>query len=227
VAKGRDVTTFDDDFYRDILEGIAVHADNAFYRDILDTITRHQAPEVGVALNKNQMASKQWLADALFEAGGPRLGRVLILGGWIGALGAVLLHDRRFVIDGVVSVDIDPRCAPIALALNATHVRTGRFDAVTADMYDIDYKAPTDAGAADLVINTSCEHLDQFDRWYARIAPGQRLVMQSNDYFAVSEHVNCVPDLATFRAQAPLATVQFAGQKQLRRYVRFMQIGFK
>ena len=112
------MTTFDDDFYRDILEGIAVHADNAFYRDVLDTITRYQAPEVGVALNKNQMASKRWLADALFEAGGSRLGRVLILGGWVGALGAVLLHDRRFAIDGVVSVDIDPSCAPIALALS-------------------------------------------------------------------------------------------------------------
>ena len=126
------MTTFDDDFYRDILEGIAVHADNAFYRDVLDTITRYQAPEVGVALNKNQMASKRWLADALFEAGGSRLGRVLILGGWVGALGAVLLHDRRFAIDGVVSVDIDPSCASIALALNATLVRRGRFDAITS-----------------------------------------------------------------------------------------------
>jgi hypothetical protein len=174
------------------------------------------------------MASKRWLADALFEAGGSRLGRVLILGGWVGALGAVLLHDRRFAIDGVVSVDIDPSCAPIALALNATHVRRGRFDAVTADMLDIDYAAPAGAaGPADLVINTSCEHLAEFDRWYARIAPGQRLVMQSNDYFAVREHVNCVPDLAAFRAQAPLSTVQFTGQKQMRRYVRFMQIGFK
>ena len=62
------MTTFNDDFYRDILEGIAVHADSAFYRDILDTITRHQAPELAVALNKNQMASKRWLADALFDA---------------------------------------------------------------------------------------------------------------------------------------------------------------
>ena len=47
--------------------------------------------------------------------------------------------------------------------------------------------------------------------------------MQSNDYFAVREHVNCVPDLAAFRAQAPLSIVQFTGQKQMRRYVRFMQ----
>jgi hypothetical protein len=216
------VTTFNDDFYRDILEGIAVHADSAFYRDILDTITRHQAPELVVALNKNQMASKRWLADALFDAAGPRLGRVLILGGWVGALGAVLLHDHRFEIDSVTSIDIDPHCAPLAEALNATHVRDGTFEARTVDMLDIDY-----AGRADLVINTSCEHLGAFDRWYARIPDGQRLVMQSNDYFAVSEHVNCVPDLATFRAQAPLADVQFAGQRRMRRYTRFMLIGTK
>jgi len=222
------MTTFDDDFYRDILEGIAVHSGNAFYRDILDTLTKHQSPDVGVALNKNQMASKRWLADALFEAGGTALGRVLVLGGWVGALSAVLLHDRRFSIERVISIDIDPRCAPIARSLNAAHVRSGRFDAVTTDMLDIDYARPLGAAApADLVINTSCEHLPQFDRWYARIPQGQRLVMQSNDYFAVPEHVNCAPDLAAFRAQAPLATVQFAGQKQMRRYVRFMQIGFK
>ncbi|HET8831643.1 MAG TPA: class I SAM-dependent methyltransferase [Casimicrobiaceae bacterium] len=222
------MTTFDDDFYRDILEGIAVHSGNPFYRDILDTLTRHQSPELGVALNKNQMASKRWLADALFDAGGAELGRVLILGGWVGALGAVLLHDRRFSIDSIVSIDIDPRCAPIALSLNATHVKSGRFDAATIDMLDIDYETPLGAPApADLVINTSCEHLPRFDRWYARIPQGQRLVMQSNDYFAVAGHVNCAPDLATFRRQAPLATLQFAGQKQMRRYIRFMQIGFK
>ena len=96
------MTTFNDEFYRDILEGIAVHAGNAFYRDILDAITRHQAPEIGIALNKNQMASKRWLADALFDAGGPRLGRVLILGGWVGALGAVLLsvlvHQKLYML---------------------------------------------------------------------------------------------------------------------------------
>ena len=170
AAKGHDVTTFDDDFYRDILEGIAVHADNAFYRDVLDTITRHQAPEVGVALNKNQMASKRWLADALFEAAGSRLGRVLILGGWVGALGAVLLHDRRFAIDGVVSVDIDPRCAPVALALNATHVRRRSVRrALPPTCSTSTTRRRGRAGPADLVINTSCEHLAEFDRWYARI----------------------------------------------------------
>lgn len=217
------MTTFGDEFYRDILEGMAVYADSAFHRDILATLTRHQEAGIGVALNKNQMASKRWLAGSLYAAVGGHLGRVLILGGWIGALAAVLLHDRRFTIDRIVSLDIDPRWEPVALSLNATHVRAGRFEARTADMREIDHAAER----ADLVINTSCEHVIEFDRWYARVPDGQRLVLQSNDYVACAEHVNCVPDLAAFRAQAPMRDVQFAGQRTMRRYVRFMLIGRK
>ena len=221
------MTTFDDAFYRDILEGLAVYCDSAFQRDILATISRHQEPRIAVALNKNQMASKVWLVEALLAAAGPHLGRVLILGGWVGALAAVLLHDRRFVVERVDSIDIDPRCAPVAESLNATHVRSGRFAARTADMVELDYAREFNGEGADLVINTSCEHLAEFDRWYVRIPAGQLLVMQSNDYFACAEHVNCVPDLAAFRSQAPLGKVLFAGERRMRHYVRFMLIGRK
>lgn len=215
------MTSFDDEFYRDILAGMAVCTDSDFLRDILATLTRHQEPGIAVALNRNQMASKRWLVDTLHATAGGRFRNVMILGGWIGALAAVLLHDRRFDIDRIVSVDVDPRCAPLALSLNATHVGAGRFEARTADMREIDYGAE----AADLLINTSCEHVADFARWYARVPAGQRLVLQSNDYVAISEHVNCVPDLATFCAQAPMRDVLFAGERAMRRYVRFMLIG--
>ncbi len=82
-------------------------------------------------------------------------------------------------------------------------------------------------GKADLLINTSCEHLAEFGRWYERVPAGQRLVLQSNDYFACDQHVNCVADLAAFRAQAPMQEVLFAGERRMRRYVRFMLIGRK
>ena len=88
-----------------------------------------------------------------------------------------------------------------------THVRAGKFAAVTADMLDHDYAGGANAaGAPKLVVNTSCEHLEAFDRWYARIPDGQLLALQSNDYFACSEHVNCVPDLAAFRRRHRCAT---------------------
>jgi len=223
------LTTATDEFYRDLIEGLAIYTGSALQRDVLATISRYDEPDIGAAFNKNQIASKMWLAESLLGAIGPDLGDVTILGGWFGVLGAVLLHDPRFTIGKVVSIDIDPRCAAIAESVNATHVRAGRFAARTADMLDVDYARP-EAGRPgappdDLVINTSCEHLAAFDRWYERIPPGKRLVLQSNDYFACAQHVNCVPDLAAFQAQAPMREVLYAGERRMRRYVRFMLIG--
>lgn len=223
------MTNEQDEFYRDILEGMALYARSALQRDVLATLSRHDTPTLGQALNKNQIASKMWLADALLDTVGPNLGEVVVLGGWFGVLAAVLLHDPRFTIGRVVSLDIDPRCADVALSLNATHVRTGQFTARTADMLDYDYGGDAAAATrnASLVINTSCEHLADFDRWYDRIPAGQLLVLQSNDYYACREHINSVPDLETFRAKAPMREPLFAGEHQLRRYVRFMLIGRK
>src|SRR6185437_454552 len=122
------------------------------------------------------------------------------------------LHDPRFAIDSVLSIDIDPRCAPIAESLNATHVRAGRYAAETADMLGFDYggrggdgggngNGNGDFGAIDdgsgggasgrdgenrnrggrfdLVINTSCEHLEDFAGWYRQVPAGQLMVLQS------------------------------------------------
>ena len=225
------MTSEKDEFYRDILEGMAIYAGNALLRDVLATISQYDEPALGAAFNKNQIGSKMWLADSLLDAVGPELRSVVILGGWFGVLGAVLLHDPRFSIGKVLSIDIDPRCASIAEALNATHMRMARFAAQTADMLEVDYELErSDTAAtegADLVINTSCEHLGEFGRWYDRIPAGQLLVLQSNDYYGCAEHVNCVPDLATFRATAPMREVLFAGQRSFGRYIRFMLIGTK
>ena len=128
-------------------------------------------------------------------------------------------------------MDLDPRCAAIAESLNATHLRAGKFAAQTADMLAMDYAPGRSRGDAaqgvEVVINTSCEHFREFGRWYDRIPPEQLLVLQSNDYYVCGEHVNCVPDLATFRSQAPMREVLFAGERKMPHYVRFMLIGRK
>ena len=136
---------------------------------------------------------------------------------------------RRFAIGRITSIDIDPACAPVAECLNARHAAAGRFEARTADMLDVDYmgRRRRDQGAPTLIINTSSEHLAEFDRWFARIPAGPWLALQSNDYFACDEHVNSVASLAAFQEQAPLAHLRFAGERRLRRYTRFMLIGRK
>jgi len=143
-----------DEFYRDILEGMALYTRSAFQRDVLKTLSRLDEPALAEALNKNQIASKLWLADALFGAVGAELGNVLVLGGWFGVLPAILLHDARFAIAKVTSLDVDPRCAGVALALNDTHVRAGKFAAVTADMVDYDYAGGANAAGAPKLVST-------------------------------------------------------------------------
>ena len=75
------------------------------------------------------------------------------------------------------------------------------------------------------MINTSCEHVPDLHRWYARLPDGQPVVLQSNDYFACSEHVNCVSNLAEFARQVPLRDLRYEGERKMRRYTRFMRIG--
>jgi hypothetical protein len=95
-------------------------------------------------------------------------------------------------------------------------------------MRTLDYpQADAAATPPDLLVNTSCEHIEGFAEWYRRVPAGQLVAMQSNDYFAIPDHVNCVRDLEAFRAQVPLAEELFAGVQPHKRYRRFMLIGRK
>ena len=190
------------------------------------------------ALNHNQIACKTWLLDALFGTLGGRFGTVSLLGGWYGVLGALLLGDDRFQVDRVLSYDIDPDCARVAGWLNRKHTPDGRFQAVTADVRELDYErldgrvaAPGAAGngaqGANLVINTSCEHMAPTSAWYDGVPPGTLQVHQSNDYFDCPEHVNCMADLEAFKADLPMGEVLYQGSMARKRYTRFMLIGRK
>ncbi len=214
--------------FKDILDGLAVLNDDPFIRDVRNTILRFPDSRLGVALNKKQTACKKWALEELRRACGPELGTVHVLAGWYGLLGAMLLNAPALRIAHLTVVDRDPSCEPVALALNATPARAGRFAFRCHDILTLDYAAPPEAlERPDLVINTSCEHLDRFEAWYARLPDGMLLLLQSNDYRRIPEHVNCVDSLQAFRAQAPLGQTLFAGELELGKYTRFMLIGRK
>ncbi|MGI9384901.1 MAG: class I SAM-dependent methyltransferase, partial [Methyloligellaceae bacterium] len=124
--------------------------------------------------------------------------------------------------------DVNPLCEPVALSLNATPAAEGRFAFRHHDILALDYAAlPPGLGRPALIVNTSCEHLDRFEAWFAGIPRGMLVLLQSNDYRAIPEHVNCVDTLAAFQAQAPLSDVLYAGELRLDKYTRFMLIGRK
>lgn len=209
--------------FHDLLRGMAALSGHRIVADIARLYGKGAPPDLSIACNHKQIASKQWLVEALVETYPKPEGPVWVLGAWYGVLGALLLDDERLAIPEIVSLDIDPTCAPVADTLNHRHVAAGRFRAVTADMTAVDFAAQSPAPG--LVINTSCEHLDDVPGWIATLPKRVPLVLQSNDYFREPDHRSCVPSLDAFREQAGLSEVWFSGARPAKNYTRFMLIG--
>ena len=207
----------------DLLRGAAVLTGNDVLLRLARTVSRFPEAELHVAFNHRQVASKIWARDELARHAAGRHERIWIVGGWYGVLSALLFADDRISIGKIESVDIDPAVAAVAESLNEPQFADGRFTARTADMYALNYAA-MNAGP-DLVINTSCEHIADLPGWLALIPHGTRIILQSNDYFAESQHVNSQANLEDFAAIAGLSEVDFAGSLYLRKYTRFMLIG--
>ncbi len=216
-----------DAVFHTVLDGLARYTGDPFVADISETVKRFADPYLAHALNKNQMASKRWLVDSLADYAPGPIGTAWVLGGWYGVMAGLLLADKRLAIGRVLSIDLDPDCVEIAECLNRRHVAEGRFLAVTADMHGLDYDAPEIGATPDLIVNTSCEHLDPFAGWYAPLPSGVLLALQSNDMFDEPVHTNCVADLDAFRAQATMRDELYGGALKLKRYTRFMLIGRK
>ena len=77
------------------------------------------------------------------------------------------------------------------------------------------------------IINTSCEHIDNFETWYEKIPSGKLVVLQCNDYDEIEEHVNTHENIESFAQQTPMETELYSGEIDLGKYKRFMRIGFK
>jgi hypothetical protein len=173
-----------------------------------------------------QLKSKEWLIGALEMAVHPKVDCVMptpfsidIHGGWVGVL-ASMLFQSRIPVKQIRSIDIDPSCEPIATMMNKGEEMIGKFKAVTADMCDI-------RSDADVVINTSCEHItqDRYDLWVGGLPHNSLLVLQSNNY-SITDHVRTAETLDDFVSQSDI-NVLWAGELELPLYTRWMIIGKK
>ena len=203
----------------DLMRGVAAYTASPLMKGLADVLARHPDADLGNAFNHKQVGCKMWARDALCETLGGDFGRIVILGGWYGILAGILFDDPRFSIGAIDSYDIDPSVASVAETLNRGWKE--RFSAMTADMYALDYRAL----GADLVINTSCEHIADLRAWLSLLPEGSRVLLQSNDYFSEPTHINWVPSLDAFVAQAGLADLRFSGSLRMKKYTRFMLIG--
>jgi len=167
-----------------------------------------------------QMKSKSWLINELarnkkHHKSWPTID---IHGGWVGTLASMLFQSDMY-ISSINSIDINPECEAIATTMNQTEHEAGKFKAITADMCSF-------KSQADIIINTSCEHItqDQYDTWLA-LQPNALFVLQSNNY-DIPEHVRTAKDLEEFKQQSNLE-VLWAGHLETQLYTRWMIIGKK
>ena len=188
--------------------------------------------------SRGQIESKLWLIKELKKCN-IDLGIVFLCGGWYATL-ATMLFESTINVDKIRSFDIDPSCRSIAETFNKPWVKDNwKFKSSTKDIMDINYEferyeviradgttCPLD-DTPDTIINTSCEHIENFEEWYAKIPVGKLVILQSNNFFDVDEHVNCVEDCTQLRITAPMTTQLYAGELQLPKYKRFMLIGYK
>ena len=165
-----------------------------------------------------QLRSKEWLVDCLDELIDYGV-NIDIHGGWVGVL-ASMLFQSNIPCKFIRSIDIDNSCEKIANTMNQLEYNKGLFRAVTADMTCI-------RSDADVVINTSTEHLsqDQYDLWLSGLPNNALIVVQGNNY-NIPEHVRISKDLDEFVEQCQL-DIKFIGELELPIYKRYMIIGRK
>jgi hypothetical protein len=190
-------------------------------------------------LSRGQLQSKLWLVDELKNIG-VDLGVVFLCAGWYGTL-ATLMFESGIHFEKIRSFDIDPTVDTIAEIFNKPYVMDNwKFKSSCQDIHDIDFKEnhgyrvyKTNGepeilwDTPDTIINTSCEHINNFEEWYAKIPNGKLVILQCNDYVEIEEHVNCHETLQGFEKQTPLEVELFSGEIQLDKYKRYMRIGYK
>ena len=172
---------------------------------------------------KGQVRSKIWLIERLEGCVDlDNFHDIVIHGGWNGVL-ASLLFNSNLKINSIISVDIDPTCKDTANTVNKQQEMLGKFRAETADMSYYKYdKAPT------IVINTSTEHVtdETLQDWFLNIPNNALIVLQSNNYFELDEHINCVKSVEELSKKLPMAILdQSIFETPL--YNRFTVIGHK
>ena len=189
-------------------------------------------------LSQGQIKSKKWLIEEVIKLN-LDLGTVFLCAGWYATL-ATMLFESSIKIDKIRSFDTDPSCVSIAEIFNKPWVlEDWKFKSCTKNILDINYDFYTYgvvrsngticelSDCPNTIINTSCEHIENFNIWYNLIPKDKIVILQTNNYGEIEDHINCSSSLEEFRTQTPMTTLLYEGELVLDKYSRYMRIGIK
>ncbi len=167
------------------------------------------------SLSFNQERCKDWLIDKsepyLQALDDPK---ICVAAGWYGLLASKL---RDFTNNEIVSFDIDPKCKTIGKKLYSDDY------GITFKTKDIKEFYPNEY---DMLVCTSCEHItdDDLNNFLSRGKKSSLVVLQSNNYFDLEEHINCKNNIGEFEWSVNIETL-YRGELDMGKYTRYMLIG--
>ena len=195
------------------------------------------------SFSRGQLRSKIWASDTIKDLDIDLGDMVYVCAWWYGVLPAILFERNK--VTNIRSFDIDKSCSLPAETLNRSYTQNDwQFKASTMDVnnliytgefmyetlkYNGDEEMITDDTPPTCVINTSCEHIVDFDKWWAGIPDGMLVIMQNNDFDDEDhEHADdTVTSLEEFSKRLNVSETLYEGTLALEEYNRYMVIGRK
>ena len=132
-----------------------------------------------------------------------------------------MLEEAVIKIDQLDLYDLDEHCH------NITRKYFGYFKPEYKLNIHYDYFERNDHRIRHMIICTSCEHMEDIVEMkeYYKETPKPVLVLQSNNYYEIEDHINCVDNAEELAYKNEVINIQVAAEKDFGYYKRFLVIG--
>lgn len=171
------------------------------------------------SVDENHWKSKQWLAEKIKKIYGPYDdGHAYIIGGWYGMMAYQIRKQWPNNSMNITSADMDPYAEKIGWKI---------FYDYDLKFETIDIKDKNDLSEYSIIINTSCEHMEQRDitDLIKKKEKNTWVCLQSNNHDDLNSHINCFQSAEEFANSIPLKSKVYVGTLNLNDFDRYMVIG--
>lgn len=218
--------------YLETIYSNALSVCDEIYRDSQynEAMDLYRICDVINSVNKAQIKGKQWLVDTLVpflteeQFRSCPLKDIIILGSWYG-LNGMLLRQKIDNDINIWDIDTDPLCKYFANMLKYGNDDYKNNYSITDDALDYFF---TRSDKYQLIINTSCEHMEPDDiRLMLNTKTHETMIcFQSNNYHSIQSHINTHNSLNEFVESLDLTVVLWKGEKKVNvECDRYMVIG--
>jgi 2-polyprenyl-3-methyl-5-hydroxy-6-metoxy-1,4-benzoquinol methylase len=145
---------------------------------------------------------------------------IVIFGCWYGSILIPAFYNE---VERITAIDIDDNV--IGIAKNRIFKNYDKIDFIVNDAFVWANKSSR-IKSTNLIINTSCEHMQPMKNLPILNNINSYFAFQSNNMFDIETHINCVNNIEEFKKQLPSkAKILIEDQIEEDRGIRFTLIG--